>query len=42
MLVPKRLGLGLGRTLNLGRPLAWVIIAVPVVVALLTALARTR
>jgi uncharacterized membrane protein len=40
LLVPKRLGLGLGRTLNLGHPVAWLVLMAPVVVGFLAALAR--
>lgn len=42
VLVPKRLGFGVGRTLNLGHPMAWLIVVVVVGVVLLTALARSR
>jgi uncharacterized membrane protein len=42
LLVPKRLGLGLGHTLNLGHPVSWLILAVPFVIALLTAVTRSR
>lgn len=42
ILVPKKLGLGLGRTLNLGRPLSWLIVSVPFVIALLIALTKSR
>lgn len=42
LLVPKKFGFGLGRTLNLGRPLAWLIVAAPVVIALLAAVTQSR
>ena len=42
LLVPKKLGLGYGRTLNLGRPVAWLVLLAPVAVAVLTALSRRR
>lgn len=35
LLVPKRLGFGYGRTLNLARPTSWLIILAPLVLALL-------
>lgn len=42
LLVPKKFGLGYGRTLNLGRPLAWLIVSIPMAVAILAAISRTR
>ena len=42
LLVTKRLGLGFGRTLNLARPISWVIVAVPLVIVVLTAIAKSR
>lgn len=35
VLVPKRYGLGFGRTLNFGHPVSWVIVLVPLLVAAL-------
>jgi uncharacterized membrane protein len=44
ILVPKRhggpFGLGIGRTLNLGHPVSWLIMAAPVAIAVLTALGK--
>ncbi len=40
ILVPKRNGLGFGRTLNFGRPISWVLFAAPIGVALLSALSK--
>lgn len=34
ILVPKRLGFGLGRTLNLAHPVSWLVVAVPMVIAI--------
>ena len=42
ILVPKKLGFGLGRTLNLGHPVSWLIVAIPFVIMLITAVTRTR
>ena len=40
ILVPKRSGLGLGRTLNFAQPVAWLILTVPVIIAVVVALSR--
>lgn len=40
VLVPKRLGLGFGRTLNLAQPLSWLVLLAPVIVAILIALSQ--
>lgn len=42
ILVPKKLGFGLGRTLNLGQPVSWLIVAIPFAIMFITAIARTR
>ncbi|MBO0810408.1 MAG: hypothetical protein J2P23_00005, partial [Microlunatus sp.] len=40
LLVPKKLGFGYGRTLNLARPTAWLIISIPVLLALIIGLSQ--
>lgn len=40
ILVPKRLGFGLGRTLNLAHPVSWLVLAAPIVVAIAMALSH--
>lgn len=40
LLVPKRLGLGFGRTLNLAHPASWAVLALPILIALAIALSR--
>jgi len=40
ILVPKRLGFGLGRTLNLAHPVSWLVLAAPVFVAVAVALSQ--
>jgi uncharacterized membrane protein len=40
VLVPKKLGLGFGRTLNLAQPVSWLVLLAPVIVAILIALSR--
>ena len=38
--VPKRFSFGRGRTLNFAHPIAWLILAVPIVVAVVAAASR--
>lgn len=40
VLVPKKLGLGYGRTLNIAHPVSWLVLLAPLVVALLVALSQ--
>lgn len=40
VLVPKKLGFGYGRTLNLARPVAWLVLLAPVVLAVLIAISQ--
>lgn len=40
LLVPKKLGFGYGRTLNLARPAAWLILSAPIILALIIALSQ--
>jgi uncharacterized membrane protein len=35
VLVPKKLGFGYGRNLNLARPVSWLVLLVPIVVVVL-------
>lgn len=40
IVVPKRYGLGYGRTLNFGHPVAWLVVAVPLLIAIAGAAGR--
>lgn len=42
ILVPKKLGLGLGRTLNLAHPASWLVLLAPLVVAILLTLTHQQ
>lgn len=40
LLVPKRLGFGFGRTLNLAHPVSWAVLALPILIAVAVALSQ--
>lgn len=42
VLVPKKLDTDFERTLNLGHPVSWILISVPILVALLATITRAR
>lgn len=37
VVVPKRYGLGIGRTLNFAHPVAWIVVLAPLVIAIVGA-----
>lgn len=42
IVVPKRYGLGVGRTLNLAHPVAWIVLLAPLIVAIVGFMGHQR